>query len=218
MAASHPDRAFVLCAAALLLCCASGTAMAATPDLPRLSKDQPIDLAAASSDFDYKKNALLFKQVKIAQGPLKVEADEASATGLNFEESDWTFSGKVKITVPDGMLASSDAKVMFRKNQISRAEIQGAPAEFQQLVKETGKLAKGHANTIVYDVQANTVRMAGDAWLTDGENVIRGETLIYDIVGQRVAANPGGADPGGVRITINPRSQDKPADKAGPAG
>jgi lipopolysaccharide export system protein LptA len=218
MAASFPDRVFVSSAAALLLCCASAAAMAATPDLPRLSKDQPIDLVAASSDFDYKKNALLFKQVRIAQGPLKVEADEASATGLNFEESDWTLSGKVKITVPDGMLTSSDAKVMFRKNQISRAEIRGAPAEFQQLVKETGKLAKGHADSIVYDVQANTVRMAGDAWLTDGENVIRGETLVYDIAGQRVAANPGGTDPGGVRITINPRSQDKPADKDKPAG
>lgn len=216
MAAFLPDRALVRSAAALLLCGAAGAALAATPDLPRPSKDQPIDLVAASSDFDYKKNALLFKQVKIAQGPLKVEADEASATGLNFEESDWTLSGKVKITVPDGMLTSSDAKVMFRKNQISRAEIHGAPAEFQQVVKETGKLAKGHANSIVYDVQANTVRMAGDAWLTDGENVIRGETLVYDIAGQRVAANPGGTDPGGVRITINPRSQDKPADKAKP--
>jgi lipopolysaccharide export system protein LptA len=60
--------------------------------------------------------------------------------------------------------------------------------------------------------------MAGDAWLTDGENVIRGETLVYDIAGQRVAANPGGTDPGGVRITINPRSHDKPADKDKPAG
>ena len=162
--------------------------MAATPDVPRLSKDQPIDLVAASSDFDYKKNALLFKQVKITQGPLKVEADEASATGLNFEDSDWTLKGNVKITVPDGMLTSADAKVTFRKNQIARAEIRGAPAEFEQLIKETGKLAKGHANSIIYDVQADTVRLAGDAWLTDGDNVIRGETLIYDIAGQRVAA------------------------------
>ena len=102
MAALLPDRARVRATAALLLCCASGAAMAATPDLPRLSKDQPIDLVAASSDFDYKKNALLFKQVKITQGPLKVEADEASATGLNFEDSDWTLKGNVKITVPDG--------------------------------------------------------------------------------------------------------------------
>ena len=219
MAALLPDRTRVRAAAALLLCCAACAAMAATPDLPRVSKDEPIDLVAASSDFDYRKNELIFKQVRVTQGPLKVEADDASATGLNFEDSDWTLKGNVKITLPDGMLTSSDAKVMFRKNQISRAEIHGAPAQFEQLIKETGKLAKGRANSIVYDVQADTVRMAGDAWLTDGENVIRGETLVYDIAGQRVAANPGGTDPGGVRITINPRSQDKPAgkEKAAPA-
>jgi lipopolysaccharide transport protein LptA len=218
MAALLPDRARARAGAALLLCCFSGVAQTATPDLPRVSKDQPIDLVAASSDFDYKKNELLFKQVRVTQGPLKVEADDASATGLNFEDSDWTLKGNVKITLPDGMLTSSDARVMFRRNQISRAEIHGAPAQFQQLIKETGKLAKGRANSIVYDVQADTVRMAGDAWLTDGENVIRGETLVYDIAGQRVAANPGGTDPGGVRITINPRSQDKPAGKVKPAG
>jgi hypothetical protein len=33
---------------------------------------------------------------------------------------------------------------------------------------------------------------------------------VYDIAKQRVAANPGGTDPGGVRITINPKSQVKP--------
>ena len=78
MAALIPDR--VRTAVALLLCCAAGAAMAATPDLPRVSKDQPIDLVAASSDFDYKKNELIFRQVRVTQGPLKVEADDASAT------------------------------------------------------------------------------------------------------------------------------------------
>ena len=210
MVTLRPDRARRRTAVALLVGFAAVAAGGATPELPRISKDQPIDLVAASSDFDYKKNTLIFKQVKITQGPLEVEAQEATATGLNFDDSDWTLTGQVKITVPDGKLTSTDAKVTFRKNQIARAEIRGAPAEFEQLVKETGKLARGRANTIVYDVQADTVRLAGGAWLTDGDNVIRGETLVYDIAGQRVAANPGGADPGGVRITINPRSQDKP--------
>jgi len=213
MVTLRPDRARRRTAVALLVGFAAVAAGGATPELPRISKDQPIDLVAASSDFDYKNNTLLFKQVKITQGPLKVEAQEASATGLNFDDSEWTLTGQVKITVPDGKLTSTDAKVTFRNNQIARAEIRGAPAEFEQLIKETGKLAQGRANTIIYDVQADTVRLAGSAWLTDGENVIRGETLIYDIAGQRVAANPGGADPGGVRITINPRSQDKPDTK-----
>ena len=155
----------------------------------------------------------LFRQLRITQGPLVVEARSATATGLNFENSDWTLSGQVRITVPDGKLTSSDAKVAFRNNQIASAQVRGAPAEFEQRVKETGQLARGRANSIDYDVQAATVRLDGDAWLTDGTNVIRGSTLVYDIARQRVAANPGGQEPGGVRITINPKSQPKPGDK-----
>lgn len=214
MAASYPDAARARFAAALACCCAAGAALAAAPELPRPSRDEPIELVAASSDFDYKQNTLVFKQVKITQGPLAVEAQEATATGLNFENSDWTLTGQVRITVPDGKLTSSDAKVAFRNNQIANAQIRGAPAEFEQLVKETHQLAKGHAKAIDYNVQAGTVRLDGDAWLTDGSNVIRGDTLIYDIAGQRVAANPGGTDPGGVRITINPKSGARPDAKA----
>jgi lipopolysaccharide export system protein LptA len=214
MAASLPDAARTRVAAAILCCCAAGTVAAAAPSLPKLSREQPIDLVAASSDFDYKNNTLLFRKVKITQGPMQVEADAASATGLNFENSEWTLKGDVRITVPDGKLAASDARVTFRDNQISRAVITGSPAEFEQLLKDSKQLAKGRGNLIDYDVTAATVRLAGDAWLTDGDNVIRGETLVYDIGQQRVAANPGGTDPGGVHITINPKSQDKPGAKS----
>jgi len=216
MAASFPDAARKLAVAAVLCGCVAGAVPAATPQLPRPAKDQPIELVAASSDFDYKKNTLVFRQLRITQGPLVVEAQSATATGLNFENSDWTLSGQVRITVPDGKLTSSDARVAFRNNQISSAQVRGAPAEFEQRIQETGQLARGRANVIDYDVQAATVRLDGDAWLTDGTNVIRGSTLVYDIARQRVAANPGGQDPGGVRITINPKSQAKPGDK--PAG
>ena len=48
------------------------------------------------------------------------------------------------------------------------------------------------------------MRLTGDAWLTDGQNEIRGNTLVYDIGRERVQANPNEKDPGGVQITINP--------------
>lgn len=216
MAASFPDAARTCLAAAIACCFAARMVAAAAPELPRPSKELPIELVAASSDFDYKKNTLLFKQVKITQGPMIVEAQEATATGLNFENSEWTLSGQVRITVPDGKLTSSDARVTFRDNQIAKALIRGTPAEFEQRVKETRQLAQGRAKSIEYDVQGGVVRLDGDAWLTDGDNVIRGNTLVYDIAKQRVAANPGGTDPGGVRITINPKSQDKPDSKPDP--
>lgn len=170
----------------------------------------PINLEAASSDFDYKNNTLLFKRVRITQGDMRVEAEEASATGLEFDNSEWRLQGSVQITVPDGRLDSSTATVKFRDNAITRAVINGAPARFEQKLKDTQQLAKGRAGSIEYDVQASTVRLQGDAWLSDGQNEIRGETLVYDIGRQRVVANPNEKDPGGVKITINPKPRETP--------
>ncbi len=209
MAASFPSahRRALLALAALQLV-APAPVPAATHDARA-----PIDLEAASSDFDYKNNTLLFKRVRISQGPLQVEAMEASATGLNFENSQWTFKGQVRITVPDGKLAANDAAVTFRDNEITRAVIRGTPATFEQRLSDSRQLAQGRANTIEYDVQASTVRLVGAAWLTDGQNEIRGNTLVYDIGQQRVAANPDETDPGGVRITILPKETPQPAEK-----
>jgi lipopolysaccharide transport protein LptA len=170
------------------------------------NSELPINLEAASSDFDYRNNMLLFRRVRITQGTLQVEAEEARANGLNFENSKWNLTGAVRIHMPDGRLNSGDAEVTFRNNEIARAVIRGQPASFEQQLKEQQKLARGRASSIEYDVQAGTVRLSGDAWLTDGQNEIRGDTLVYDIGRQRVVANPTGTDPGGVRITINPRN------------
>src|SRR5512135_48452 len=72
--------------------------------LPAGNSKQPINLEAASSDFDYKNNSLLFRRVRITQGGLEVTAQEARATGLEFENSEWSLQGDVKITVPGGLL------------------------------------------------------------------------------------------------------------------
>jgi len=206
MAASilNAGRAAILCAA--LLACAASAAEEKAGRLAARNSQQPIDLQAASSDFDYKNNSLLFRRVKITQGQLQVMAQEASASGLNFENSEWKLTGDVQILVPDGKLESNSAQVTFRNNEIVRAVIKGAPASFEQKLKDKGQLARGKAETIEYNVQASTVRLAGQAWLTDGTNEIRGNTLIYDIGKQRVVANPNEKDPGGVHITINPQN------------
>ena len=93
---------------------------------------------------------------------------------------------------------------MFRNNAIASASIKGTPAQFEQRLKERNQVARGRAAAIDYDVKAATVRLTGDAWLTDGNNEIRGNTLVYDIGRERVQANPSEQDPGGVKITINP--------------
>jgi lipopolysaccharide export system protein LptA len=191
-------------------------AEAPAPAAPRLQPDLPISLDARSSEFDYKRNRLVFHDVKITQGKLRVEAAEATATGLNFENSQWQFSGDVHITMEKGSLSSDRADVTFAKNQIARAVINGAPASFEQTLDQPPQVARGHANVIEYDVQKGTVRLAENAWLSDGENELSGQVLVYDIRSERVVANaPPGAEER-VRITINPRTKKPPAEPTEP--
>ena len=207
MAASNPNRLRLALAGAALLACAAVAAQERPRGLASRSCQQPIDLEAASSDFDYKNNTLLFRRVKITQCGLQVTAQEAAASGLNFENSDWRLTGDVQIVVPDGKLTSNSAQVTFRGNQIVRAIIKGSPASFEQKLKDRDQVARGRAETIDYEVQASTVKLAGQAWLTDGQNEARSNTLIYDVGAQRVVANPDEKDPGGVHFTIVPNPQ-----------
>jgi lipopolysaccharide transport protein LptA len=202
MAGSRPDARCAACAALLAL----GVAAPADRGWSAATSELPIVLDAASSDFDYKNNTLLFRRVRITQGTMQVEAEEARANGLNFENSEWNLSGDVRIQMPDRKLNSGAAEVTFRNNEIARAVIRGQPASFEQRLKDEGKLARGRARSIEYDVQAGTVRLTGDAWLTDGQNEIQGDTLIYNIDQELIKANPTGQDSGRVIITINPRT------------
>lgn len=209
-------KAALAAATAALLSCAFASAQDKPARESARNAQQPIDLQAASSDFDYKNNTLLFRRVKITQGTLQVTAQEASATGLDFEDSQWKLTGDVQILVPDGKLQSGSAQVVFRSNQIVRATVRGAPASFEQKLKAKDQVARGRAESIDYDVQANTVRLTGQAWLSDGQNEARSNTLIYDIGKERVVANPDEKDPGGVHFTIIPKPQ-PPAQRKEPS-
>ncbi len=169
------------------------------------SRDLPVSLDAASSEVDYRTNTVNFRDVVISQGGMRVAAQTARATGLNFENATWNFRGNVRITVDGGSLKSDEAKVDFAANRISRATIAGSPAQFEQKRAGTSELARGRAGRIEYDVPTGTVKLTQDAWLTDGRNDISGQELVYNVREQRVQAEakPGNTDR--VRITIRPR-------------
>jgi len=180
-----------------------------------LQSDLPILVDARSSEFDYKKNRLLFHAVTITQGNLRVDAGEAAATGLNFDNSQWQLSGDVRIRMEKGSLSSDSADVTFVDNQISRAVINGAPANFEQTLDQPAQIARGHANVIEYDVKNGTVRLAKNAWLSDGEVELSGDILVYDIRAERVVANSPATSEGRVQIRI-PRTRKPAAEPAEP--
>jgi lipopolysaccharide transport protein LptA len=199
--------------AALLAASAALGAPARDASPLQLSDAQPIQLEARSTDFDYKNNTLVFHGVRIAQGGLAIEAEDGTATGLDFKESRWLFKGNVRITMPDGSLAADEARIAFSANLVASAEITGSPARFEQ--KRDKGIARGRARRIEYQPAAGTVRLTEDAWLSDGNNEISGQTLVYHMRDQRVLANPDEQGSQPVRIIINPKKpESKPEPKS----
>jgi lipopolysaccharide transport protein LptA len=173
-------------------------------------EQQNISLDAQSSELDYKNNNLVFHKVRIAQGGMSVAADQAQATGLDFENARWVFRGNVKITMDQGQLAADEAEVIFAKKLLAKAIVNGKPASFEQPIAKTGKLARGRADSIDYDVAKGVVHLSKSAWLSDGQNEIRGESLKYNVLAQNIIAE--GSEQGSqrVHIIITPPANPKP--------
>ena len=171
---------------------------------------QAISLDAQSSELDYKNNNLIFRKVRIAQGNMSVTADQAQANGLDFDNSHWVFRGNVKIMVDQGQLSSEGAEITFAKKLLSKAFVSGNPASFEQRLAKSGKLAQGRADEIDYDVAKGVVHFSKNAWLSDGQNEIRGDSLNYNVLAQSIIAE--GTEQGSqrVHIIITPPVNPKP--------
>jgi lipopolysaccharide transport protein LptA len=163
----------------------------------------PIEVRSDSSDFDYQNGVLKFDAITITQGQVRISAERAVASGLDFKDSNWEFSGTVRISMPDAAIASDTARVKFTGGEIASAAVTGAPATFEQ--KREDEQARGRANRIDYDLRRGTVELAGDAWLSDGKREITGATLVYSTANQRVVSQ----EP--VVITIQP-GEEAPAE------
>jgi lipopolysaccharide transport protein LptA len=208
-AAAAPATSVAAPAAPAPPAAAATAAPAPSPSAPGTlpGRQLPVTVDAASSEVDYRTNTVVFSQVVISQGAMRVQADHAHASGLNFANSRWNFEGHVRIDAePRGSLRADQAVVEFRDNRILRATANGKPAQFEQPRADSQQIARGHANEIVYDVNEGTVRLSEDAWLSDGTNEISGPLLVYNIRAQRVqAATQSGTDQR-VHIVIQPQS------------
>jgi lipopolysaccharide transport protein LptA len=176
---------------------AAPAARAAAP-----AKSEVIALDAQSSELDLKSNNMFFRKVRIAQGPMSVTADQGQATqeALKFENSLWVFRGNVKITMENGLLTADEAQIDFIKKLLSKAVAYGKPAEFEQRIEKTGKVAHGHADTIDYDAAKGLVKLTKNAWLSDGQNEVHGESFVYNVLTQSVVADA--AEQGSQRVHI----------------
>ncbi|HXI47472.1 MAG TPA: lipopolysaccharide transport periplasmic protein LptA [Steroidobacteraceae bacterium] len=184
-------------------------------------RQAPILLDAQSTSIDLKTNSAVFSKIRISQGAMSITADQGQASqqrsaDLYFENNVWNFRGNVKITVEQGLLLSDDAQITFVNSVLSKAIANGKPASFEQTVAKTGKLAKGNAETIDYDAAKHLVRFSKNAYLSNGDNDIRGQSLKYDVLGQKVIADAEEQNSTRVRITITPPPPKSSSPKAPP--
>jgi lipopolysaccharide export system protein LptA len=211
MADSNPKARASRCAGTLFVAAlTAGSLSAAAPGCWAAAKETagPVTLDAQSFELDLKNNNVFFRKPRIVQGTNTVTADQGQASrealGGNLDNSLWIFRGNVKITMEQGQLTADDATVNFVKKLLSKAVANGKPAEFQQRIEKTGKIAHGHADTIDYDAGQGIVRLSKNAWLSDGQNEIHGEMLKYNTIAQTIVADPTEQGSQRVHIIITP--------------
>lgn len=196
-------------ALALLVACAAGTLAPVFAQSAPDRRTLPINVDAASSDIDNLNNSVVFRDVVITQGDASISAAKATSTGLDFQDTTWTFTGNVRIRMDGGQLDSDQAKVQFKANQLRTASIEGSPARFEQPLQGDRGTARGRAKSIVYDFSSGSIKFSRDAWLTDGNNEITGQELVYNLHQQRVLAEQAPGNDDRVRITIRPQEKEK---------
>ena len=181
------------------------------PALPQLAPADPtlpIDLDAAFSELDRRNNRLIFRQLNIRQGAMAIKADEATADPADFEDSVWVFTGNVSV-VNAGTTTNCDrAELTFRGNQLRKAVLTGKPARFSQAGTANEPPTVGRGELLEYDLDAGTIRMSTNAFLSDGKSEISGNRIAYDL--RREVVTAGGNEGGQVRMRITPQQKSTP--------
>jgi lipopolysaccharide transport protein LptA len=170
------------------------------------AKQQAIVLDAQSADAT--SDNVVFRKVKITQGDMSISADQGQGTRKNdnvdFDDSVWVFRGNVKITLAQGQLTSEDAQITFYRQLLSRAVATGNPAVFEDHDQKTGKEAHGRAAVIDYDAAKGIVTLQKNAWLSDGQYDLSGDSLKYNVTARSIVAEGADANSQRVHIVVTP--------------
>lgn len=194
--------------AELLACIALALAAGPAAGAVRVAAGQPISLDAQSADVDLASNNVVFRKIRISQGTMSISADQGQgmkqASRVDFDNSVWNFRGNVKIALDEGLLNADEAQINFAKQQLSKAVANGKPASFEERVEKTGKVVHGRADTIDYDAGKGIVRLLNNAWLSNGDSEVRGDSVKYNLVAQTIVAEGTDQQSQHVHLTITP--------------
>ncbi len=122
------------------------------------------------------------------QKPLKIEAD---STTFDYSTGAHSYEGNVKII--QGSTTLTADRVVTKNNDKHKMEEAVAYgfkhlAEYSTLPKEGDKILHAKAKTIKFYPATQMVVLEGDVMVTQGENSVNGQIIIYNMKNQTVTA------------------------------
>ena len=177
-------RLAAIVAAALL------NAGAAIAQPPATSGDSLV-ISSAASNIDDATNTADFKYVTVSQGTRRLTAERARATGLRLQKSQWTFVGRVVITIEPGRSLWADQAILeYRDGKLAQVTATGSPTHFEERRPDPQPPRRGQADVITYDAKQDTVQLQGHAQVSDGDGVeLSAPMLVYHISDHRWQAD-----------------------------
>jgi lipopolysaccharide export system protein LptA len=171
---------FVLLLAALVTTTPASAAGRSGGILPGASAKDPLNIDAGKLDYFEKEQKLIYSgSVIVTQGPSTLKA----ARLIIFLEGKG--SGQPAATTND---------------RVKHIDVEGP-------VTLVSKDQIGTGDRGSYDKAENKVYLTGNVTLTQGENIVKGERLVYDVATGMATVQGGGAQGGRVRSTFTPKSQ-----------
>jgi lipopolysaccharide export system protein LptA len=119
--------------------------------------------------------------VKTAHLPYEVQADAAV---FDQKQGTGVYTGHVQLNRgPERLKADKMTLTLNRNKRLDHVKATGNPVTFSN-----GTDASGRAERLEYDVADKTIKLFGNAFVTQGERQFSGEEIIYSLVSKRVQA------------------------------
>lgn len=138
-----------------------------------------------------------------AEAPLTVEAATMEADRAR-EIS--IFQGDVRIEKGGILIEAQEARLRASEGQVQEGTLIGTPVRFRQQ-PETGAVIIGEARRIEYDALNRIVILTGNAWVNQGSDEVRGESIRYDLDARKVLATSDKSTPERVRLIFQPKQK-----------
>lgn len=153
------------------------------------NENEELQFTSGPLILDRQTNMMRAQGPRITQGDLTVVADDALATGFEFDEAgEFRLTGNVRIEVDSAVMEADSAVFTFAAGRLSRGELEGSPVTFNDFDREKQKSIVGSAGKMSYDYTARTLRMTGEASVRLDNREILGCDLIYDFAAERVTS------------------------------